>query len=201
MGPCVSGIETKGEKNLYLTFDDGPVPGCTEKVLELLRRYEASATFFVIGERAQRHQALVREIQSGGHSIGNHSLDHDFKNFFTSRKRMREWVVKSEALLRGLGVKSVGFRSPAGVRTPPLQAALRELGLPLIHWKVRFYDTAIAWTEQKALRSLKSTPAGSIVLLHDSHENESATQFLQTLEAYLKRGRELGFRFTAISGL
>jgi peptidoglycan/xylan/chitin deacetylase (PgdA/CDA1 family) len=187
------------EKTLYLTFDDGPVPGCTEKVLALLEKHKAKATFFVIGERAFKETSLIREIQSQGHGIGDHSWDHRYSHFFSSKEPMQEWITHSqEKLTELLGQPPVGFRSPAGVRTPALHQALKALHIPLIHWNIRFYDTRFQWKEKEAIRSLSRTPPGSIVLLHDSHTGRNTTDFLSTLGSYLTAARDRGFSLRSL---
>ncbi len=189
-------------KTIYLSFDDGPHPSCTPEVLKLLASRGASATFFVVAERAASVRGLAREIAAEGHALGNHSLDHRFRNFFSSKETMRAWIAASETALSALlGEAPIGFRSPAGVRTPPLRWALSELKLPLIHWHKRFYDTSFGWPAKRALRSLASTPSGSIVLLHDTHEGLRKAEFLATLAAYLDEAKTRGFTFQAIPRL
>jgi peptidoglycan-N-acetylglucosamine deacetylase len=182
-GPCIH--QLPGNKR-YITFDDGPFPGCTENVLKTLEENKVKASFFVVAERARRERSLLFEIQSQGHSIGNHSLDHSYGNFFARKSSLKEWIKRSEGILEDLGVEPVGFRSPVGIRTPALHAALRELKLPLIHWNIRFYDTKREWAKSKALSSWKKTGPGSIVLLHDTHTGEKGARFLESLSAYLK---------------
>ena len=187
------------EKTLFLTFDDGPHPTCTPAVLRCLEAHRARATFFLVAERAERQPSLTSEILSAGHAVGNHSLDHRYRHFFTTRAKTLQWISRGESLLAALtGAPTVGFRSPAGVRTPPLHWALRQLGMPLIHWSVRFFDTRFAWTAKKALGSLGAAQSGDIVLLHDCHEGTSRTVFMETLSAYLSAATSAGFRFAAI---
>lgn len=196
LGPCIRRLDTGA---LHLTFDDGPHPEFTPRILEALARHGAKATFFVVAERALRERRLVDAIRGAGHAIGNHSLDHTFGAFFAPKERLRDWIAESEARLRDLlGEPTVGFRSPAGVRTPPLRWALGELGLPLVHWNVRFYDTRLPWREAPALASLARTAPGSIVLLHDTHEGTRAERFLSTLDAYLAEARRRSLRLETI---
>jgi peptidoglycan-N-acetylglucosamine deacetylase len=201
LGPCVRTLppHPDGISRIYLTFDDGPDPDVTEKVLTLLDRYRAHATFFVVAEKARRYASLVGTLQAQGHTIGNHSLDHRFRYFFSSQSKMRDWIVRAEETLSSVtGKRSVGFRSPAGVRTPPLRACLKELGLPLIHWKIRFYDTVRIWTKEKALGSYLRTEPGDIILLHDTQRGIRQGIFLATLESYLSEGTRRLFQFDAI---
>jgi peptidoglycan/xylan/chitin deacetylase (PgdA/CDA1 family) len=190
LGPCLRHIPpTLATPNaLYLTFDDGPDDQGTPRVLDALAQHGAKATFFVVADAARRQPELVRRIRSEGHMIGNHSLDHDQRVFFGGTRRLVTWIKDAENLLADLlGESTVGFRSPNGIRTPPLARALEELGMPLIHWNVRFYDAVWPWTGRKALGSLLVTSPGSIVLLHDRQKPSRAPLFHQTLATYLEQ--------------
>jgi peptidoglycan-N-acetylglucosamine deacetylase len=187
------------ERNLYLTFDDGPEPGCTEKVLKLLNDEKAKATFFVVARKAQKYSALIEEITSQGHTIGNHSLDHGYSNFFRGKAAILEWIEESENILRPLAGLTVGFRPPAGVRTPELAWALKRLALPLILWNQRFFDTRFSWTPQRARRGVERVSKGSIILLHDRQPHSKLDLFLESLRIYIQRGKEMGFEFEALT--
>ncbi len=125
-------------KSVFLTFDDGPDPVGTPQVLETLRRHSAKATFFVIADCARRHRDILRDILREGHSVGNHSLDHAYRNYWRGVPALKEWVTSADSILRAEGVEPVGFRPPAGVMTPNLRIALRELGQPVVMWNERF---------------------------------------------------------------
>jgi peptidoglycan/xylan/chitin deacetylase (PgdA/CDA1 family) len=192
--------QVPGGRRLFLTFDDGPAGASTEATAELLARLDVRATFFVVAERARRQPGQLHRLVAAGHAVGNHSLDHRWGAFFGSRQRMLGWVKAAEATLSDLlGAPTVGFRSPAGVRTPPLHWALRQLGMPLIHWNVRFYDAVWCWREAAALASLRRTPPGSIVLLHDRQKAQHLPVFLATLERYVEAARAAGFTLSPLT--
>ena len=112
---------------------------------------------------------------------------------------MLEWIEASERVFQNdLKTKTVGFRSPAGIITPPLIWALKKRQMPLIHWNHRFFDTRFEWTKVKALRSLKYTKGGSIILLHDCHEGSRREEFLETLACYIETALSRGFEFCSI---
>ncbi len=185
---------------LYLTFDDGPDPISTEPVLRALEHLKIPATFFVVADRAKKNPGLLHELISCGHAIGNHSLDHRYGVFFKSRATMLQWVLDSENLLADLiGKPSVGFRPPAGVRTPKLHSALKELKIPLVLWQKRYFDKAFDWKPARAIASLSSTDAGSIILLHDQLKREKVPLFIETLSAYAEVAKRLGFDFRNLS--
>jgi len=185
--------------SLFLTFDDGPDPTGTPAVLMLLKKLNCHATFFLIAEKALRNPQLIDQILNDGHTIGNHSFDHRYGVFFASRSRMRDWIEESQSVFQNLNVKPVGFRPPAGVRTPRLHQVLSELTIPLIMWNRRFFDTTLPFTKSRALRSLASTPGGSIILLHDRQHSSRLVSFLETLEIYIHTAQAQGLQFRALT--
>lgn len=199
-GRCVRRIPpSAGWPLLYLSFDDGPAPEATPAVLDTLAAHGCAATFFLVAERAQRERRLVSRLLEAGHAIGNHSLDHTWNVYFHRPIRMLRWIDEAEQRLQDLcGRETVGFRSPAGVRTPALHWALRQLDLPLVHWDVRAFDRAVTWTDARARRDLAGARPGSIVLLHDTHAPPHLDGFLRTLGIFLAEARRRGFRFAPL---
>lgn len=178
---------------VFLTFDDGPVPGITEAVLNILEKHQVKATFFVVAEKAAEQRDIIEKMIRNGHGIGNHSLNHSFRPFFAGRKTMVEWISSAEKILQNLtGAESVGWRSPAGIQTPPLHDALNLLKMPLIHWNIRYFDTVKTWTWKSAEQSLPKIKPGSIVLLHDKQKKGNELTFLATLERFIPALKERG---------
>lgn len=185
--------------SLFLSFDDGPGPEMTPAVLDVLAEHDCKATFFLVAKRAERARDVVGRMIEAGHAIGNHSLDHTWTVFFRGPRAMLEWIAESERRLQDLyGRETVGFRSPAGVRTPVLHWALRELDIPLVHWNLRSFDRAHAWTEKRAMRALDAAQPGSIVLLHDTHRAPHVEEFLRSLRTFLCEAKRRGFRFAPL---
>jgi peptidoglycan/xylan/chitin deacetylase (PgdA/CDA1 family) len=153
-----------------LTLDDGPDPDVTPRVLEILARAGARASFFCIGQRAQRHPALVREIVAQGHTVENHSLRHRH-NFalLGPGGYLREIGAAQEALAGIAGSEPRFFRAPAGLRNPFLDYALARLALPLVSWTRRGFDTLHADATSVHARLTRGLAAGDILLLHDGH--------------------------------
>src|SRR5262245_35293244 len=89
--------------DFFLTFDDGPDPVGTRRVLDVLAKHKALATFFVIAEKADPQ--IIARILDAGHAIGNHSLDHKFRYFFAPTRRLENWIIRSESALAALGVR------------------------------------------------------------------------------------------------
>lgn len=183
------------DRRIYLTFDDGPDPNSTDAVLAILAKHKVTATFFVIADQAEKHRDIISRILASGHAIGNHSLNHRYRPFFAGRKTMKAWIQASEEKLRSLiGTSTIGWRSPAGIQTPPLHSVLKELDVPLIHWDTRFYDAVKPWTWDKAERSLTRVKPGSIILLHDKQRQEHRSVFLSTLDRYILSLKACGFQ-------
>lgn len=153
-----------------LTFDDGPDPEVTPRVLAHLERAGVRASFFCVGGRAQRHAALVREIVAAGHAVENHSLRHrhDF-SLLGPRRYLREIGAAQETLAALAGSAPRFFRAPAGLRNPFLDYALARLDLALVSWTRRGFDTVSGRAEDVARRLTRGLAAGDILLLHDGN--------------------------------
>ena len=186
-----------GVKSVYLTFDDGPNSYCTPKVLELLRRYNAKATFFVIGENVERNIEIFKQIINEQHSIGNHSHDHNYLAYFKGINWLKEWIEFGEqTIIKQLGRPSVGFRPPAGIRTPELRYLMYKRNERPILWQHRFYDTAYKFTDEKWKKKFTRIRTGDIILLHDTHEQPG--EFLNSLENFIRELVNEGYQLCAI---
>ncbi|MDH3319679.1 MAG: polysaccharide deacetylase family protein [Betaproteobacteria bacterium] len=157
-----------------LSLDDGPDPEVTPRVLEVLERHGVRATFFCIGERATRHPGLVRAIAAAGHAVENHSFRHrhDFA-LLGPRRFLQEIGAAQDTLAALAGVAPRFFRAPAGLRNPFLDYALARLGLQLVSWTRRGYDTRNANAEDVLARLTRALAPGDILLLHDGHTKRS----------------------------
>lgn len=158
-----------------LTLDDGPDPEVTPQVLDLLARYGARATFFCIGERAARHAELVRAIAAAGHAVENHSLRHHHAFALLGPRRYLQEIGAAQDMLTALGgVAPRFFRAPAGLRNPFLDLALTRLGLQLVSWTRRGYDTRNADPGDVLARLTRGLAPGDILLMHDGHAARTA---------------------------
>lgn len=202
-GRCVREIDPSlfNGKSLYLTFDDGPDPHLTEDVLNLLHSSNSKATFFVIANRALEHKSLIKKMLDAGHAIGNHSLDHNTNNYFKGTASITKWLRDSQNIFeKELNVESVGFRSPVGIKTPPLNTALSDLGLLNVLWSIRYYDTTKVLTKDRIVHRLDQIVPGSIILLHDTNSGEKKELFLEGLLFLISSCLERGFTFKPLSG-
>lgn len=157
------------ENYISITFDDGPNPEFTPEILSLLKVFNAKASFFLIGQNAQKYPELVKQIINDGHLIANHSYSHS-KNFgfFSSKKIVLE-LEQTDALLKKItGKKVLLFRPPFGVTNPAIKKALQITRHHSIGWSKRSFDTTNL-SEEKILERISSNiKKGDIILLHDS---------------------------------
>ena len=183
-------------REIAITIDDGPDPVVTPAVLDQLDRYEAKASFFLIGDRAAEHPALVREIVRRGHSVENHSLRHSiFFSFYGVGRFRREIAAAQRAIADAAGVEPRFFRSPAGLRNPLLDAALAGSGLRHVAWTRRGFDTVNGDAAKVLARLGRGLAAGDILLLHDAHAARSAEGrpvILEVLPLLLEQSRVAG---------
>ncbi|KAA2213045.1 polysaccharide deacetylase family protein [Pseudoroseomonas oryzae] len=183
-----------GPPRVALTFDDGPDPEVTPRVLDLLDAAGARASFFLIGNRAARHPALVRQILRQGHSVENHTHTHPLHFAALGPAGMRRQVMSAQAAITDAGGAPRFFRPPAGLRSPFLDPVLAGAGLLLANWSRRGADGAIG-DAGRILRRLSPPRAGEILLLHDGNSRPGADGrpvVLDVLPVLLARLRAAG---------
>ncbi|MFM7078736.1 MAG: polysaccharide deacetylase family protein, partial [Bacteroidota bacterium] len=130
--------KTESDNQVALTFDDGPVKGQTEKVLDILHNHGVKATFFCIGKRMQENPDLVKRIEREGHLVSNHSYTHHFLfDMFPFKRMLAELMDTNQVILKVTGKTNLYFRPPYGVTTPVLARAINRSGLAGIGWSVR----------------------------------------------------------------
>lgn len=170
LGPVIARLppESAARGEVALTFDDGPDPVITPRVLDLLDAHQAQGSFFCVAGEVLRHAALAREIVARGHDVENHSFAHStLLGLRGLRGMVREIGDAQHAIADVTGVLPLFFRPPFGVRTPFTEPALARLGLACVGWNLRSYDTVDMNGERVAQRVLRRIEPGSIVLLHD----------------------------------
>jgi peptidoglycan-N-acetylglucosamine deacetylase len=162
--------EARRRGEVALTFDDGPDPEVTPRVLELLEAHGASASFFLIGRRAARHPALARELVRRGHSAENHT-DRHLKAFaaLPFGAMRREVAAGQRAIADASGEAPRFFRPPVGLRSPLLDPVLAGIGLAQVAWTRRGFDTVRREPAAIARRLGRGLAAGDILLLHDGN--------------------------------
>jgi peptidoglycan/xylan/chitin deacetylase (PgdA/CDA1 family) len=158
----------KGASGVALTFDDGPDPRVTPRVLDLLDRHGVKAAFFVIGEKALAHPDLVREILARGHEVGNHSHTHPPFLMLQGRRAIAREVGLAQAALRPCGIRPLAFRPPVGITSPDLGQVLVDQGLFCVNFSRRARDLGNRRVAGLAQRLLRGARARDIILLHDT---------------------------------
>lgn len=185
------------DDSIAITFDDGPDAQKTPAILDLLNKYQAKATFFVIGSKCSEQEAILQRIYEEGHLIGNHGFSHSsaFPLFSPSkiRKELRVTCEKIEAIT---GEKNLYFRPPFGVTNPLISKALQGLNLITIGWTVRSLDTIIKDPEKVIKRVTEPLKPGKIVLLHDT-----TPDILLILEKTLEYCKERGWKAVRVDQL
>lgn len=154
-------------RQVALTFDDGPSPSSTPILLELLARYKLQATFFVVGKKAAAHPELIAAIMAQGHSIGNHSLRHDPFLMLWTHKTMQEDIHTTQEILKKYGIIPLVFRPPVGITNPRLGRALARENLIAISYSCRAFDRGNRNVRNLAGRILRRLRPGNIIMLHD----------------------------------
>jgi peptidoglycan/xylan/chitin deacetylase (PgdA/CDA1 family) len=161
-------------RGVALTFDDGPSPQTTGKILDALKREGHKATFFVIGRKAEKHPDIVKRIVAEGHALGSHSYSHPRLFSLLSLSAVRVDLKRSLDVLEKItGQKPTLFRPPIGHTNPRVGKVVRELGLTVVGWSVRALDgLSSADPESVSMRVGKGLEDGAIVLLHDAAERD-----------------------------
>lgn len=154
---------------IALTFDDGPHPEFTPKVLEILEKFNAKATFFCIGKNVKMNPEIIQLIDSYNHTVGNHSFSHSNKIDFNDKNGWLEEINSTDLEIQKIiDKKPKFFRPPFGVTTPHLAKAIKETKHKVIGWNVRSFDTVANQTPENVVeRILKNVKPDSIILLHD----------------------------------
>jgi peptidoglycan-N-acetylglucosamine deacetylase len=160
----------RARHEVAITIDDGPDPQVTPAVLGVLAAHRVHATFFCIAERARENAALTRRIVEAGHSVQNHSLHHRHHFSLLGPRALAREIGDAQALLADItGVAPHCFRAPAGLRNPLLDPVLHRLGLHLVSWTRRGFDTRERDPARVLARLGRGLGAGDILLLHDGH--------------------------------
>lgn len=184
-----------GARCVALTFDDGPDPVDTPRLLDLLREKGVKATFFVVGKRADQYPEIVRRAWAEGHLVGNHTWSHYSLFCFLMPWRLRAEIERgTESVRRICGSRPRFFRSPVGLRHPLLGPYLKDAGLEYVSWSIRTRDTLTANSSVLAQRILSKAASGDIILLHD-HLPAGADVMLAALAQVIDGLRKRGFEF------
>lgn len=158
------------QRQVALTFDDGPDPRSTPVLLDLLREAGVPAAFFAVGSRVEAHPELSARIVREGHLLENHSYAHsNFTNFFGSTRLKTELQRAQSAIREATGVAPRCYRPPMGLSNPRVFTVARALGLEVIGWSARGLDTILHNPDRVVARIVRRLRPGAILLLHDGN--------------------------------
>jgi peptidoglycan/xylan/chitin deacetylase (PgdA/CDA1 family) len=201
---------TAAPPQLALTFDDGPNPAVTPLLLDLLDKYKAKATFFLIGRFVRTCPELAKEVANRGHLIGNHTQTHP-NLFWLSPRAIRNELRQCQSALQDVvGAAAKSFRPPYGLRNPWVVGTARELGMQTVMWTLLpgdWREKSVEWLTRRMspiadhAQDSANRAAGDVLCLHDgAHRqlNGDRIRTLQALEYWFPRWRDLGLKFVTI---
>jgi peptidoglycan/xylan/chitin deacetylase (PgdA/CDA1 family) len=204
LGPNITRLPAvaAGRELVGLTFDDGPDPDVTPAVLDVLDAAGARATFFCVGERAERYPDVIAAIRARGHGVENHSYSHPNSFALRGRRGLAHEIVRAQSAIEqsGGGRPSL-FRAPAGIQNPLLHAALSAAGLSLVSWTRRGFDTVSRDGARVASRLTRALGPGDILLLHDgssARDRSGRPVVLDALPRVLDEMNRQGLRSAAL---
>ncbi len=194
------------EKLVALTFDDGPSPVWTPQVLDELKRAHIKATFFMIGDHAEKYPEVAKRVAREGHEIGNHSYDHHVLIYYKMDELEKE-VKEAEKVIRNVtGQTTKYFRPPKAMLTGREKQKLKEMGYGIILWSLNSKDW-VTFDDKYIVRYIvKNIRPGDILLFHDSGgvfttEGGNRSETVKTIPLLAEKLREKGYRFVTISEL
>ncbi|MEO4054655.1 polysaccharide deacetylase family protein [Solibacillus sp. CAU 1738] len=192
-------VQTK-DKIIALTFDDGPHPKHTMEILDLLKQYEAKATFFIVGDNAVKNpEVLVRQYKEG-HELANHTYTHPYK-LTTMQELMDELQKTNEAIFRITGFLPTLFRPVGGQYTDNMINAAVENGYKVVMWS--WHQDTQDWknpgVKKIVQKVLNGTKPGDVILFHDGGGNREQT--VKALKEILPELQKQGYKFVTISEL
>jgi peptidoglycan-N-acetylglucosamine deacetylase len=186
--------EQQKSKVAYLTFDDGPTPSITPRILDILKEYDIKATFFVIGNLAERNPGIILKAADEGHVIANHSYTHIYKDIYSSTEKFMSDLMKADEVIKkiipGYDVRIMRFPGGSfGADREKFRQAVAEAGYRYIDWNALNGDAeANNVSVEKQLENIKKTSNGKnnlIILMHDAPGKETTVEALPSIIEYL----------------
>jgi len=194
------------EKEIALTFDDGPNKSCTPKVLEILDRYQIKATFFLIGKNVEKNPDLAKEIKKRGHLIGNHSYSHPFI-ITNNYSKINSEIKKTQEIIKNItGENPYFFRPPHGIMVFWQDEAIKE-GLKPVQWTIIAQDWQDKKNAEAILKKIISKAHNKdIIVLHDGCDIKDdcslhCQKIVKILPSLIEKLKQEGFRFVTINDL
>ncbi|UYQ93889.1 polysaccharide deacetylase family protein [Chitinophaga horti] len=185
------------EKQVALSFDDGPSPAITPQILDILLEHQVPGAFFCIGQRAAQAPELLKRVHEEGHVIGNHSFSHAFWfDMYGTSRMLAELKQADTAIATAIGHQPKLFRPPYGVTNPNLAKAIRKGGYESIGWSIRSLDTVARDGKLLLQRVLRNVRPGDVFLFHDT-----CAITVQILPELIESLRNKGFEIVRVDKL
>lgn len=195
----LTSVDTGGEKLVALTFDDGPDPRYTPDVIDLLKRYDVKATFFVVGQNAEQYPFLVQRQVEEGHEVENHTYTHPDLRLKTAVETSEE-IARTEECIRKLTSRTpVYFRPPRRLYSDETVIQAEKAGYRIILWSICVENQRIKTAEQMARRVIKAVRPGMIILAHDGRLDRSQT--VEALPMIIESCQQKGYQFVTLEEL
>jgi len=187
------------EMKIALTFDDGPHPKQTQEILNILKKYDVKATFFVVGQNTQYYPDVLRRVISDGHEIGNHTFTHPNINKSNAKTIEKELKNNHINILENYGYDIKLLRPPGGVLNKNISIIAEKLGYKIILWDIDTKDWAHKSVNAITENVIKNTKSGSIILFHDYIANGTPTP--EALDVLIPLLQKSGYTFTTVLDL
>lgn len=187
------------KKQIALTFDDGPHPRYTPRILSILERFHVTATFFIIGINAERYPDTLKQIAESGCEIGNHTYSHTSLLHRSSKEIRKEIEDCQQVIERLVGVRTSLFRPPQGANSPCVKTVSRELEYDVILWSIDTEDWALTPSREIYQDLIKNLKGGDIILMHDYVSGGNTT--CDALERIIPDLLSRGYEFVTVSEL
>ena len=194
------------EKIVALTFDDGPSPEWTPKILDELKEAQIKATFFMLGDHVQRYPEIARRVVAEGHEIGNHTYDHHVLLYYKKDELEKEIKEAEKTINNVTGRTTRYFRPPKAWLSSREKRKIEEMGYKIVLWSLNSKDWVTFHDKQITAYILKRIQPGDIILFHDSGgvftaEGGNRKQTVKAISRLAKKLKEKGYRFVTISEL
>lgn len=190
-----------GGRRVALTFDDGPNPVATPRILDVLEREQVHATFFMLGRHVERWPLLARRVIDDGHQPGNHGYHHRKLHFRGPAYVRLDLALGTDAIEQATSRRPAHFRAPHGFRSPWVSRIARELGQRTVGWTLGVWDSDRPGADEITGRAVDGCRAGTILLLHDGDGYDAAGDRTQTADALpqiIAGLRARGFQFVTL---
>jgi len=199
---CIVTAGTESQKIIALTFDDGPHPKFTPQILDLLNKYEAKATFFVLGKHVQLYPEILSKLITEGHDVGNHTFTHIDVRRSSYTKIKEEFENTQSIIFQTAGKKPSLFRPPFGFLSEYTLQVIEETESKIVLWSANQdpKDWKGLYYKEIANHILRNIGNGNIILLHD-YVSTRESQTVKALSIILPELVEQGYRFVTISEL